>query len=1087
MKNMEDFIEPVGQAPEIQFADIFDIAEIQGLQDLFSDTHGVASIITRPDGKPITRPSNFCHLCEDIIRSTEKGRANCFKSDSVIGRQHPGGAISQPCLSGGLWDAGASITVGGTHIANWMIGQVRTGEMDKQRMVQYAGEIGANSDDFLKAADEVPVMPAEQFNKISKLLFVFANMLSEQAYSNLQLKKVVAEQEKSALLLKETEKNYTDIFQTVTEGIAHATLTGEMLLINKALEQMLEVSKEDVIGKNLPDLAKLLLSESNCNIVLPQISNLLQGNDTPPFQLDFRDKILEIKCTINRETNRLTGVVTDITIRRQTEAALEESREKYRGLSEAAFESIFLSEKGRCIEQNLTAEKIFGYSTEEALVRYGTEWIAPEYREMVMNNMLRGYEEPYEAVALRKDGTMFPCMLRGKMMFYKGKNVRVTSLTDITRQKEVEHVLRESEERLRTLIEATPDVICFKDGQGRWLIANEAHVALFSLQNVDYIGKTDFELAGKVDQDNKQGFFSCHALDEKAWQSRDVFRAEENIARHDGTVRAFDIIKVPLFNPDGGRKGLVTLARDITERKQAEKKTRQLSLGIEQSPVAVIITDQAGRIEYVNPKFIEMTRYPVNKVYGKVARILNTVKNPGEFHKQIWQTIASGKEWKGDYISKKITGEDYWESVSISPILDNDGNISNYIILIEDVSDRKRLISELTAAKEKAEQGDRLKSSFLANMSHEIRTPMNAIKGFAGLLIDPAISLENRNQFAGIIQSRSEDLMRIIDDILEISRIESGNATIQKDTVNFNRLLKDIETATLRKTARHNKSHIAITCDIPQESGDVFFISDPFIIKQVFTNLLDNAVKFTDSGSIRYGFHPPENGVITCFVADTGIGIAPENHSLIFEHFRQAEKQDPNLYGGTGLGLSICKGSLALLGGEIRVESTPGEGTVFYFTLPYTPPPPAKGEVKKDKSPDEYKQEAPKTVNPFNWSGKKILLVEDEETNMKLLTFILNRTGAELVCAFNGNAVRQFYNSLDMFSLVLLDVRLPDASGWDLAKEIKERRPDLPVIAQTAYAMASDKEKSHHAGCNGHISKPIRKDQLLQAIAAFLD
>ena len=947
-------------AGNISFVDIFDLGEIQHLQDLFSDANGVASVITHPDGSPITKPSNFCRLCSDIIRKTGKGLENCFRSDAIIGRQNPAGPTIQPCLSGGLWDAGTSITVGGVHVANWMIGQVRDAQIDEKKMADYAAEIGARRQDFMEALEEVPVMSVEQFTKVSNMLSAFTKILSEKAYNNLQLKNLIASSVQSTSLLQESEKNYLDIFQTVSEGIAHTTLLGKVLSVNRALEHILGIPKEEIVGQNIMKLAKEWLTEKNLKAVLPFLGSLILGNDTQTFQLEYNNKILEITTKVNLATRRMTGVVTDITERKRAEAELEESREKYQGLSDAAFESIFISENGICVEQNRTAEKIFGYTSDEAIGRYGTEWIVPADREKVMNQMLSGAEEPYPATALRKDGTTFPCMLRGKMMHYKGKRVRVTSLTDITRQTEMENILRESEDRFRTLIQSTPDIICFKDGLGRWLIANDAYIELFSLKGIDYFGKTDAELAKCADPVYENAFLTCLDSDEKTWQSGGVYRTEEASPGTDGSLKIFDVLKVPLFNADGSRQGLVILARNV--------------------------------------------------------------------------------------------------------------------------SDRKQMIAELTAAKEKAEQSDRLKSTFLANMSHEIRTPMNAIIGFAGLLIDPDISGEDRHLYAGIVQSRSDDLMRIINDILEISRIESGNATIQLEKVYINQILEEISTVTSKKTGRFNKSHLAITCVIPDQPGELTFQSDPFIIKQVFTNLIDNAIKFTENGTIRYGYHLPENGRITCFVADTGIGISQDNQSLIFEHFRQAERQNVHQYGGTGLGLSICKGSLELLGGDIRVESIPGTGTTFYFSLPFilTPDPVVTGSGDGDAG----------TAVPakrYNWHGRKILLVEDDDNNMRLLTAILSRTGAELICTFNGEEVRKMYSQLSNFHLVLLDIRLPDSNGWELAKEIKTIREELPVIAQTAYAMSSDREKSIDAGCDDYIAKPIKKDQLLRLMSFYLD
>jgi len=198
------------------FSDIFNLADVQHMQDLFADAHGVASIITDTDGKPITKPSNFTRLCETIIRKTDKGCENCYKSNAVIGRYNPEGAVVQPCLSGGLWDAGASINVGGKHIANWLIGQVRNEQVNEQQIMQYADEIGANKEDFKAALNEVPFMSSVQFHKIANLLFVFANELSEKGYSNLNLSRQIAEKETAIVNLQESEERYRSLMFNIT-------------------------------------------------------------------------------------------------------------------------------------------------------------------------------------------------------------------------------------------------------------------------------------------------------------------------------------------------------------------------------------------------------------------------------------------------------------------------------------------------------------------------------------------------------------------------------------------------------------------------------------------------------------------------------------------------------------------------------------------------------------------------------------------------------------------------------------------------------------------------------------------------------
>jgi len=407
-------------------------------------------------------------------------------------------------------------------------------------------------------------------------------------------------------------------------------------------------------------------------------------------------------------------------------------------------------------------------------------------------------------------------------------------------------------------------------------------------------------------------------------------------------------------------------------------------------------------------------------------------------------------------------------------------NISFAMQYAEEEEQKKRIEKELLIAKYKAEQSDRLKSAFLANMSHEIRTPMNAIVGFSALLSDPDLTPKERQHFTEIIQSRSDDLMHLINDLLDISRIESGNATVMKTEVSLNDLLDETESVFLQKLERINNLELSLKAEKKIPANLAIIITDGFILKQVFSNLIDNAIKFTETGIIRFGYQLPSEGFITFYVSDTGIGIAPENHKLIFEHFRQAASDNTQkIYGGTGLGLSICKGSIALLGGEIWLDSFPGKGSTFYFKVPHEP---AKGAPQNTQSGFKSTQ----TDGRYNWSGKKLLLVEDEASNMEFLQILLEPTGAELFKVYSGKELRARYNDLSSFDMVLLDVRLPDASGWDLAREIKALCHKLPVVSQTAFAMSSDRQKSKDVGCDGYISKPIRKSELFNIISELI-
>lgn len=390
----------------------------------------------------------------------------------------------------------------------------------------------------------------------------------------------------------------------------------------------------------------------------------------------------------------------------------------------------------------------------------------------------------------------------------------------------------------------------------------------------------------------------------------------------------------------------------------------------------------------------------------------------------------------------------------------------------------RRNMEELIKAKEKAETADRLKSAFLANVSHEIRTPMNAIVGFADILTDMEITPKEKELYAHIIRTKSDDLLHLITEILDIASLESGNASVNYSDVIVEHLLADLEKQTLRQLHRLDKSALEFCIRIPVSGIPLTIKSDPYILIQVLSHLLDNAIRYTDGGMVTLGYELPTEKTLSFFVKDTGIGIDPAAHELIFWTFRQAELEERTKYGGTGLGLAICRLSARLLGGEVTLKSAPGEGSTFYFTIPLS-------IIEKEAPMTTVQLNQTEKEKKTDLSGKRILIIEDDPTNMEYLQILLNQVHAETVCAFTGEEVTRKMDDLGGFDLVLLDIRLPDTNGWELAKEIKGRYPELPVIAQTAYAMSSDRKMSLEAGCDGYLAKPIRKDDLFGVFEQF--
>lgn len=370
------------------------------------------------------------------------------------------------------------------------------------------------------------------------------------------------------------------------------------------------------------------------------------------------------------------------------------------------------------------------------------------------------------------------------------------------------------------------------------------------------------------------------------------------------------------------------------EIKSAEEASQKLNIAVIQSPASVIITDSSGNIEFVNPKFSQLTGYDIGEVIGENPRILNSGTHAREMYQHLWSTISSGEEWRGEIKNKKKNGEYYWEDVSISPIFNEEGKIVNYVAVKEDVTDRKKLINDLIEAKERAEESDRLKTAFLQNISHEIRTPMNSIMGFIELLQDPDTTGEERAEYIQIIEKSGNRMLSTINDIINISKIEAGIITLNNGPVDMNALLFEIA-GTFRPEV--DKCGMVLHTDINSNDSRTIIEGDQEKIFAIYVNLVKNALKYSLEGTITIGFRVSDSYVI-CYVKDTGIGISKEKQVKIFERFTRIEGASSKNVEGAGLGLSIVKGYLDLMNGDISLESEPGRGSKFTFRIPFKEP-----------------------------------------------------------------------------------------------------------------------------------------------------
>jgi len=404
----------------------------------------------------------------------------------------------------------------------------------------------------------------------------------------------------------------------------------------------------------------------------------------------------------------------------------------------------------------------------------------------------------------------------------------------------------------------------------------------------------------------------------------------------------------------------------------------------------------------------------------------------------------------------------------------HNGNALKGIGFVQDITKRKQTEEELIAAKEKAEENDRLKSAFLANMSHEIRTPMNGILGFADLLKEPNLTGDEQQKYIGIIEKSGERMLNIINNIVDISKIEVGLMGLNLNTTNVNEQIE--YTYTFFKPEAERKG-IKLSFNSPLPSKEATTKTDSEKLYAILINLVKNALKYTEKGSIELGYNLKSgNGPdeLEFYIKDTGVGIPKDRQEAIFERFIQADIADIKARQGAGLGLAITKAYVEMLGGKIWVESEEGIGSTFYFTLPYSTQQDAEIERQPELS------ERNKTARKL-----KTLIVEDDEVSEVLIDSYIKAYCKEIIKTRTGTEAIESCRQNPDIDLILMDIRMPVMGGYEATRLIREFNKEVVIIAQTAYALTGNREKAIKAGCNDYITKPIKKDELQALILRY--
>ncbi len=394
---------------------------------------------------------------------------------------------------------------------------------------------------------------------------------------------------------------------------------------------------------------------------------------------------------------------------------------------------------------------------------------------------------------------------------------------------------------------------------------------------------------------------------------------------------------------------------------------------------------------------------------------------------------------------------------------------------IRDTTKMEKTRRDLIRAKERAEESERLKNTLMTNISHDIRTPMNSIIGFSELLNIGNLAYDKRLEYVKTIKNQGLLLLKMIDDIVELTQMETGKVTIRKSPCNIDFLLNEILTIFNQYKVSQNKEHIDIKINYPEKRGKVIY-TDPGRLQQLISSLITNSIKFTEKGSVEIGYKPITEQRIEFYVRDTGAGLSRELQKRIFNKVAEDEP-GPGKSESTGLGLTIARNLIRLMGGKIWVESELGQGSTFYFTIPYEEIP----ETYHDMAPDEEF-----VIPSYTWKDKVILVVEDDEINFKFLEAVLHDTSAQVLHAINGFQAVELCRSINKIDLVLMDIKMPEMDGFEATRQIRSFNRKVPIIAQTAFVMEHELKKCHEAGCNDQVTKPIDIKEFFEKVDRYL-
>ncbi|HOZ79678.1 MAG TPA: PAS domain S-box protein [Ferruginibacter sp.] len=940
------------------------------------------------------------------------------------------------------------------------------------------------------------------------LLFCFIGIRWQQLVAfNTQIKNNLSHEQMMSSMADRQLKLLGKVVAQINEAVIISDNTGCILWANEGFSKITGYSLEEVIGKKGDSflLGPLSQRSSINNIKL----NMYKGASVVEEMMHYRKDgspywaMVSVKPIYNESSEIINyiAIETDITIRKEKELALENEIKERKEL-----EAQLVANKNK-LEQAIEIAQVGAweadtvnnglYISKELRTIYhmplaGEITLDDIFKNIHPDDMTQMWKSIEGAAKGETNELEYRYIIEGESRhmlsniaprFDENANLigYVGTVKDITHRKLFELAIKKSEEEKAAVLDNAQAIICKHDLEGNILDINPAAVKLSGYSKAELL---TMNLQMLVAEEFRQ-YFGLY-LDEII--SNKNANGSFQIIRKDGSKRAW-LYQNTLYNNNNGEPYIIASAIDITESVKAqneiEKQQQFISQIIENSPNIIYVMNEQCQVVLHNKTFSQY--YLCNASEAPVLDVAVLTKGEKDIFLGDYETMMELQDGEMIRLEGSMPGTDCtndsesWFNVIKKCFTDKKGK--KYILGIGmDITGRYQIETDLIAANEMVERSLKVKDQFISNMSHEIRTPLNAVIGFTDLLNNTKLDKE-QGEYVEIIQSASENLLGLINNILDLSKIESGILALENMPVDVKQIVSDAAKILEPKTREKGiQLHCNIANNIPLK-----VMGDQLRLSQILFNLMGNAIKFTDKGFVEIGckmVNGPDDSkeYISFYVKDTGIGVAMEKQDAIFERFTQANTDTERLYGGTGLGLNIAKGIVDMYGGTLKMESTPGKGTTFHFILTFskyeaTVSTPAT-TIEKEKS---YRLPEGKTVH--------VLLAEDNAINAMLAKQVLENGGYTVTHVLNGALAVEAVQKQE-FDVVLMDIQMPILNGIAATEKIRTLKgpvSKIPVVAMTAHTLYGEMQNCYKAGMTGYVSKPFKKENLFAAILESIE